>query len=58
MIAKVRRMQGSTMKIDRGGFVPYVGDEQANVSPTAAARHFPELSSDLYHKRHKPEKLC
>lgn len=58
MIAKVRRMQGSTIEVDRGEFVPYVGDEQPNVSPTAAARHFPELSGDLDHKRHKFGMLC
>ena len=46
------------MGIDRGESVPYVGDEQANVSPTAAARHFPELSSDLFHKQHKTEVVC
>ena len=52
-IAKVRRMRFSTMEIDRGGFVPYVRDEQLNVSPTAAAQHFLDTSGDLSHVQHK-----
>ena len=52
-LREVKEMEGSTMRIDRGEFVPYVGDEQPNVSPTAAAQHFPELSSDLSHKQHR-----
>ena len=40
------------MEVDRGEFVPYVRDKQLNVSPTAAAQHFPDVSSNLFHKRH------